>query len=71
MSGRYTIKGDSLTISGLCWTEMACKNMDVERLLRRILPEIRTCEIENDSILRLNATVSGEYVLLRKAMEKK
>ncbi|GAA6401098.1 hypothetical protein K020075H21_04370 [Bacteroides ovatus] len=71
MSGRYTIKGDSLTISDLCWTEMACKNMDVERLLQRILPEIRTCEIENDSILRLNAATSDEYVLLRKAMEKK
>lgn len=71
MGGRYTIKGDSLTISGLCWTETACENMDVERLLRRILPEIRTCEIENDSILRLNTTASGEYVLLRKAMEKK
>ena len=71
MGGRYTIKGDSLTISGLCWTEMACDNMDVERLLRKILPEIRTCEIGNDSILRLNAAASGEYVLLRKATEKK
>ena len=71
MGGRYTIKGDSLTISGLCWTLMACDNMDVERLLQKILPEIRSCEIGNDSILRLNAAASGEYVLLRKATEKK
>lgn len=71
IGGNYTLKGDSLTIKGLSWTEMACDNMDVERLLKQILPRICVCKIENDSILLLETTIPCESIRLRKAFEKK
>lgn len=71
MSGRYDIEGDSLTVSRLAWTEMACENMKVEQLLQRMLPRVCAYEMESDSILRLVTVTPGEYVVLRKATEKK
>lgn len=71
MNGRYDIKGDSLTVSRLAQTEMACDNMEVERLLQKILPRVCAYEMVSDSILRLAAATPKGYVVLRKATEKK
>ncbi|MDE7455279.1 MAG: META domain-containing protein [Prevotella sp.] len=71
ISGFYTIKGDSIQLGNGMMTRMACENMATEDALRRILPNIVTVDVENDSIARLNSSVSSEYIVLRKATEKK
>ena len=67
ISGTYTIKGDSITLGDGAMTEMACDNMAVEDALRRILPNIATVYIQNDSITRLDSRNPSEYIVLRKA----
>lgn len=70
-SGTYTIKGDSITLGDGAKTEMACDNMATEDAIRRILLNIAKVYIENDSIARLDSRNPSEYILLRKATEKK
>ena len=48
-------------------TEMAYDDMSVEEALRRILPNIASIHIENDSIARLDSRNHSEYIVLRKA----
>ena len=48
-------------------TEMACDDMSVEDALRRILPNVATVYIQNDSIARLDSRNPSEYIVLRKA----
>ena len=67
ISGSYTVKGDSITLGDGAMTEMACDNMAVEDALRRILPNIATVYIQNDSITRLDSRNPSEYIVLRKA----
>ena len=67
ISGSYTIKGDSIIFGDGVMTEMACDDMSVEDALRRILPNIATVYIQNDSIARLDSHNPSEYVVLRKA----
>lgn len=67
ISGSYTVKGDSITLGDGAMTEMACDNMAVEDALRRILPNIATVCIRNDSIARLDSHNPSEYIVLRKA----
>ena len=67
VSGPYTIKGDSITLGAGLMTEMACDNMATEDALRRILPDIATVDVENDTTVRLNGTKPAECILLRKA----
>lgn len=67
ISGPYTIKGDSITLGDGAMTEMACDDMAVEDALRRILPDISTIDIQNDSVVRLNGHTPAECILLRKA----
>ena len=66
ISGTYTIKGDSITLGDGAMTEMACDDMAVEEALRRILPNIATVYIQNDSIARLDSRNPSEYIVLRK-----
>ena len=47
-------------------TEMGCDDMSVEEALRRILPNIATVYIQNDSIARLDSRIHSEYIVLRK-----
>ncbi len=68
--GPYTITGDSITFGDGAMTEMACDDMAVEDALRRILPDISTIDLQNDSVVRLNGT-PAECILLRKATEIK
>ena len=70
-SGSYTVIGDSITLGDGTMTEMACDNMATEDAIRRILPNIATVYIQNDSITRLDSRNPSEYILLRKAIEKK
>ncbi len=71
LSGSYSLHGDSITIGDGMMTEMACDNMATEDALRKILPHIATVDVENDSVMRLNASESSEYIVLIKAKEKK
>lgn len=66
LGGEYVLKGDSIIFSNIYITEMACDNEEVERLLSRILPDVRTVDCGNDSIIRLN-TDSQAYILLKKS----
>lgn len=67
ISGTYTIKGDSITLGDGAMTEMACDNMATEDALRRILPDISTIDVQNDSVIRLNGSHPAECILLHKA----
>ena len=60
-------KGDSITLGDGMMTEMACDNMATEDAIRRILPNIATVYIQNDSIARLDSRNPSEYIVLRKA----
>lgn len=71
ISGTYTIKGDSIALGDGAMTEMACDDMSVEDALRRILPDISTIDVQNDSVVRLNGSTPAECILLRKAFERK
>ncbi|MDE6693314.1 MAG: META domain-containing protein, partial [Muribaculaceae bacterium] len=71
ISGGYEQKGDSIILGAGIMTEMACDNMATEDALRKILPNIVTLEMQNDSVMRLNTTVPSEYIVLVKANEKK
>lgn len=71
ISGPYTVKGDSITLGDGAMTEMACDDMTVEDALRRILPQISTIDVQNDSVIRLNGAAPAECILLRKATEMK
>ncbi len=67
ISGTYTVKGDSIILGDGAMTEMACDDMSVEDALRRILPNVATVYIQNDSIARLDSRNPSEYIVLRKA----
>lgn len=67
IAGAYTVKGDSITLGDGAMTEMACDNMATEDALRRILPQISTIDVQNDTVVRLNGTKPAECILLRKA----
>lgn len=71
ISGTYAVKGDSIILDDGMMTEMACDNMAVEDALRRILPNIATVYIQNDSIARLDSRNLSEYIVLRKASNEK
>ena len=62
-----TINGDSIRLGDGIMTEIACEDMATEEALRRILPQIVTVGVENDSTIRLNGATSSEYILLQKA----
>lgn len=67
ISGAYTMKGDSIHIGNGAMTEIACDNMATEDALRKILPNIATVDVTNDSIVRLNCTDALSYIILRKS----
>ncbi len=45
---------------------MACDNMDLEEILKKILPAVNTIDCINDSITRLNSTKADSYIVLKK-----
>ncbi|MDE6574519.1 MAG: META domain-containing protein [Muribaculaceae bacterium] len=71
ISGSYCVKGDSIVLHDGIMTEKACDNMIIEDAIRRILPNITTVNIENDSIARLNSRTPAEYIVLHKTTGRK
>lgn len=71
ISGSYSVTADSIKFDSVMMTEMACDNMATEDALRKILPEITTLEVENDSVVRLNTSEPSAYMILLKAGEIK
>lgn len=69
IGGRYVQNGDSIAMSDMMWTEMACDDMRVEELLKDVLPQVKTVVWNNDSIVRLN-TESSAYIDLKKCEAK-
>lgn len=67
LSGTYSLKGDSIHIGDGAMTELACDNMATEDALRKILPDVATVDVTNDSIVRLNCKNASSYIILRKA----
>lgn len=65
-SGSYIISNDSIKMEDVGMTEIACDNMATEDALRRILPNVATVDINNDSIVRLNCIDVSSYIILRK-----
>lgn len=63
--GTYSLKRDSIVMHDVISTEIACENMLVENLLKRVLPDIRTVDFMNDSIVHLNSETSAYIVLSR------
>jgi len=70
IQGEYKISGDSIFFPMTLMTEMACDNMATEDALRKILPDISTIDVQNDSVVRLNGKTPAECILLVKAQEK-
>ena len=62
--GNYTISGDSIKFGDGGMTRMACPNTDSEQILVRVIPDIQTYEIQNDSVIRLNGKTPAECILL-------
>lgn len=69
ISGTYMVEGDSITLGDGFTTEMACDNMQVEDLIKQVIPEVTAIDFQNDSIVRLNAP-SGKHIVLHKAAER-
>lgn len=66
--GYYTLSGDSLKFDDGGMTRMACPNMESEQILIRVIPDIQTYEVQNDSVVRLNGTTPAECILLVKEL---
>ena len=47
-------------------TRMACPDTSTEDILVRVIPDIRSLEVQNDSVIRLNGTTPAECILLVK-----
>lgn len=64
--GNYTLSEDSIKLGDGGMTRMACPNTDSEQILVRVIPDIQTYEVQNDSVLRLNGKTPAECILLVK-----
>ena len=69
-AGHYKRSGNTITFDDAVSTELACDNMKTEEAMRKILPLLRTVEVENDSVMRINS-VTESYLILLKAKETK
>ncbi len=66
LGGRYVQSNDSIQLKEISFTEMACDNMELEELLKKVLPLVNTIDCVNDSITRLNCDKSDSYIVLKK-----
>ncbi len=67
IGGNYTQANDSIYLTDIMSTEMACDNMQLEEMLKKVLPIVNTIDCTNDSIIRLNTDQSGAYIVLKKS----
>ncbi len=66
ISGQYVVKNDSIALNDISATEMAFDNMEIEDMLKKILPEVNYLDSINHSIARLNTKDSASYIVLKK-----
>ncbi len=66
IGGQYHQNADSIILTEISTTEMACDNMELEEMLKRVLPMVNTIDCINDSITRLNSTKGDSYIVLKK-----
>ncbi len=66
LGGQYVKNNDSLRLMDISSTEMACDNMEVEEMLKKVLPLVNTIDCINDSITRLNSAKGDSYIVLKK-----
>ncbi len=64
IQGEYRLSGDSISFPVTLMTEMACDNMATEDALRKILPDIVTVDVQNDSVVRLCGRTPSECIML-------
>ncbi len=69
IGGNYTQTNDSIHLTELMSTEMACDNMDLEDMLKKVLPSVNTIDCINDSITRLNTDKGDSYIVLKKSVQ--
>ncbi len=67
IGGTYTQSNDSIHLNEIMTTEMACDNMELEEMLKKVLPSVTTIDCLNDSITRLNTDKGESYIVLRKS----
>ena len=70
IGGTYTQSNDSIHLNEIMTTEMACDNMELEEMLKKVLPSVTTIDCLNDSIIRLNTDKGESYVVLKKAAQQ-
>ncbi len=66
IGGLYHQNADSISLTEISTTEMACDNMELEEMLKKVLPMVNTIDCINDSITRLNSDKSDSYIVLKK-----
>lgn len=66
IGGRYHLDGDSMRLTDISTTEMACDDMELEEMLKKILPMVNAIDCINDSITRLNSGKGDSYIVLKK-----
>ncbi len=66
LGGQYVQSNDSIQLNDMFATEMACDHMELEELLKSVLPLVNTIDCINDSITRLNTYKGDSYIVLKK-----
>ncbi len=66
LSGQYQQNNDLIVLTDVSATEVACDNMAVEDMIKKILPIVNSIDCINDSITRLNSDKGDSYIVLKK-----
>ncbi len=66
VGGQYIQYNDSIRLTDISTTEMACDNMEIEEMLKKVLPIVNSVDCINDSITRLNSEKGDSYIVLKK-----
>lgn len=66
LGGQYVQSNDSIQLKDILTTEIACDNMELEDMLKKVLPMVNTIDCINDSITRLNSYKGDSYIVLKK-----
>ncbi len=70
IGGTYTQSNDSIHLTDIMTTEMACDNMELEEMLKKVLPSVNAIDCINDSITRLNTDKGESYIVLKKSTQQ-
>lgn len=67
LGGEYFQYGDSISLTDISATEMACDNMEIEDMLKKVLPLVNALDCINDSVIRLNSSKAEAYIVLKRS----